>query len=110
MTLSQLKTALETMSEGAFQNKVAYRLFPTDGAPNLPFICIMETQTANFKADSRVYQKRQYVNIELYSAQKDQASEAAIEAVLDANQLIWDKAEDYISSEEMLEVVYEVVL
>jgi len=110
MTLSQLKTALETISNGAFQNKVAYRFFPADGAPQLPFICIMETQTENFKADSKVYLKRQNVYIELYSAQKDQTSEAAIEAMLDTNQLIWDKAEEYIPSEEMLEVVYEVIL
>ena len=110
MTLSELKTALEGANEGAFEDKVAYRAFPVGAAPDLPFICIAETETENFTADSKVYMKRQFVDIELYSSDKDQESEAAIEAVLDENEIIWDKSEEYIASEEMLEVVYEVVI
>lgn len=109
-TLADLKTALEGINEGAFQGKVAYRAFPAEAAPELPFICLLETETDNFTADCKVYQKRQYVHIELYSSQKDQTSENAIEAMLDTNEIIWDKAEDFIESEEMLEVIYEVVI
>lgn len=110
MTLSGVKTILESVDEGAFIGKVAYRAFPAEAAPDLPFICFLETNTDNFVADSRVYQKRQHVDIELYSSQKDPESEAALEATLDSNNLIWDKYEEYIDTEEMVEVVYEVVI
>ena len=110
MTLAGIKTALEAIDDGAFAGKVAYRAFPAEAAPELPFICLLETETDNFTADSKVYQKRQYVNIELYSAQKDVASENAIEAMFDANSVIWEKSEEYIDTEEMVEVIYEVVI
>ena len=110
MTLAQLKTALEGMNDDAFVGKVAYRAFPAKAAPDLPFICILETETDNFKADSKVYFKRQHVFIELYSASKDVASEDLIEAMLNANELLWDKSEEYIGTEEMYEIIYEVVI
>lgn len=110
MTLGQLKTALEGANDGAFQGKVAYRAFPSGKAPVLPFICILETSTDNFVADSKVYQKRQNIDIELYLKQKDPSVETAIEDVLDANLIVWDKYEEYIDAEEVLEVVYEVVI
>lgn len=110
MTLSQLKTALEGVNSNAFKDKVAYRFFPVGGAPKLPFICIMETETDNFTADSKVYKKRQYVDVELYARYKDPEIETAIEAMFDANEIIWDKDEEYIESEEALRITYEVVI
>lgn len=110
MTLSALKTALEGAGSNAFKDKVAYRAFPVGGAPALPFICIAETETENFKADCKVYKKRQYVDIELYSAYKDESVEDAVEAVLDSNELVWDKSELYIESENIIQVTYEVVI
>lgn len=108
MTLSELKSAISSIP--TFSNKVAYRAFPVGKAPKLPFVCILETVTENFKADSKVYQKRQFVNIELYSARKDTASEDAIEEMLDDKCIVWDKAEEYIESEQMNEVIYEIVI
>lgn len=110
MTLSQLKTALEGVGSDSFKDKVAYRSFPVGGAPMLPFICIMETETDNFTADSKVYKKRQYVDIELYTRYKDPSTESAIEAMFENNNLIWDKDEEYIESEETLMITYEVVI
>ena len=110
MTLSQLKTILEGANSDAFKDKVAYRCFPAGSAPALPFICIMETETENFKADGKVYQKRQFVDIELYQSYKAPEIESAIESVLNANEIIWDKSEQYIEDENTIMVTYEVVI
>ena len=108
MTLAELKTALEGVNDGAFKDKVAYRAFPVDAAPDLPFICFMETETENFLADSKVYQKIQNVDIELYSVHKDQTSEEGIEKMLDDNLFVWSKEEYYIDSENMLQITYGI--
>ena len=110
MTLEGLKTALEGMHDNAFKDKVAYRAFPADDAPDLPFICILEKETDNFTADSKVYLKRTNVDIELYTKQKDTTTEGYIESMLGVNEIIWDKYEEFIESEEVLEVVYGVVI
>jgi len=108
MTLAELKTALESVNNNAFKDKVAYRAFPVSAAPALPFICFMEVESNNFVADSKVYQKFTEVSIELYSDRKDTTSEAAIEAMLDEKMLVWDKAEYYIEDEDMLQVEYGI--
>ena len=110
ITLSTLKTSIEEINDGAFAGKVAYRAFPASAAPDLPFICILETETDNFTAENKVYQKRQYINVELYSAYKDVNSENALEDMFADKEIIWNKSEEYIESEEMLEVIYEVVI
>lgn len=108
MTLAELKTALEAVNDNAFAGKVAYRAFPVGAAPDLPYICFMETETENFLADSVVYKKIQDVDIELYTDHKDIESEEAIEAMLNGNKLVWDKSEFYVQSEDMIEVTYGV--
>lgn len=108
MTLAELKTALESVNNGAFQGKVAYRAFPVGAAPALPFICFMETESNNFLADAKVYHKIQGVDIELYSDHKDTASEEAIESMLDSHLLVWEKSEFFIESEDMLQVTYGI--
>lgn len=110
MTLAELKTALEGVNNNAFKDKVAYRAFPVNAAPELPFICFKETETSNFLADSKVYKKIQEVDIELYSDDKDIVSEAAIEEMLNNNLLVWDKSEYFIDSEDMLQIVYEITI
>lgn len=108
MTLAELKTALEGVNDSAFKDKVAYRAFPIGAAPALPFICFYEVESNNFLADSKVYHKITEVNIELYTDQKDQTTENAVESMLNDNQLVWDKSEYYISSENMLQIVYGI--
>ena len=108
MTLAELKTALEGVNNNAFKDKVAYRVFPVGAAPSLPFICFMEMESNNFLADCKVYHKITDVNIELYSQTKDTVNEAAIETMLNDNLLVWDKAEYYIESEDMVQVVYGI--
>ena len=108
MTLADLKTALEGVNNNTFKDKVAYRAFPVGAAPSLPFICFMEMESNNFIADCKVYHKITDVNIEFYSDVKDPTTEAAIEAMLNSNLLVWDKAEYYLQDEDVVQVVYGV--
>ena len=108
MTLADLKTALEGVNNNTFKDKVAYRAFPVGAAPSLPFICFMEMESNNFVADCKVYHKITDVNIEFYSDVKDPTTEAAIEAMLNSNLLVWDKAEYYLQDEDVVQVVYGV--
>ena len=91
MTLTDLSTALRSIT--GFNKKVAYRAFPVGKAPKLPFICYLCTNTDNFFADAQVFQVIQEVDIELYTAKKDETSEHLVEAMLDENHLGWEKGE-----------------
>lgn len=106
MTLAEINSILKSIP--GFEEKVAYRAFPKGKAPALPFICYLATQTNNFNADNHVYHVIQGVDIELYTRRKDYISEAAVEAALNANNIIWEKYEDYIDDEEMYMITYEV--
>ena len=104
MTLAEIYTMLTGIT--GFSKKVAYRSFPKGEAPALPFICYLDTQTNNFVADNRVYAVIQEIDIELYTKTKDITSEALIEAALAANNIVWEKYEEYLDDEKVYEVIY----
>lgn len=108
MSLSEVFEMLNGIT--GFKDKVAYRAFPVNHAPALPFICYLDTSTDNFFADNKVYTIIQEIDIELYSVRKDFVSEGLLEAELDAHNLTWQKYEEYISDEDMYEVVYTVTV
>lgn len=108
MTLNDLNTILQSIP--GFNKKVAYRAFPVGKAPKLPFICYLCTQTSNLDADNAVYQVMQAVDVELYTASKDERSERLVEKVLDENGLVWEKYEEYIDSENCYMITYSVTL
>ena len=106
MTLADVFTMLKSID--GFAKKVAYRSFPVGKAPKLPYICYLDTETSNFVADNKVYTVIQSIDIELYSKDKDFASEALIEAKLALNNIVWEKYEEYLEDEQMYEVVYTI--
>lgn len=108
MTLKELNAALQTIP--GFTKKVAYRAFPVGKAPKLPFICYLCTNTNNFDADESVYQVIQEVDIELYTAKKDEASETAVEDKLNECGLVWEKYEEYLDSENCYMITYSTSL
>ena len=108
MTLKELNDALKSIS--GFSNKVAYRAFPFGKAPKLPFICYLATSTDNFDADNSVYHVLQGVDVELYTAKKDVATETLIEAKFAELNIVWDKYEEWLDSEECYEIVYSITL
>ena len=108
MTLSELNTALQSIT--GFEKKVAYRAFPVGKAPKLPFICYLATSTDNFDADNKVYHVLQGVDIELYTKGKSETTEGLVESKLGELNLVWDKYEEWLDSEECYEIVYSITL
>lgn len=107
MTLNELYTLLITIP-GFDEEKIAYRFFPREKVPELPYIVYLETSTDNFSADNIVYHKIQNVDIELYTKNKDMISEEAVETLLNANSIFWEKSEDYLDSEQMYMITYSI--
>lgn len=105
MTTAEVYTMLNSIT--GFNGKVAYETF-SESAPALPFICFYATDTDNFKADNKVYFKRQNIIIELYTEKKDPTVEGTVETALDAAELTWEKSESYINEERCFLIAYEV--
>lgn len=93
-----------------FTDKVTYRAFPVGEAPALPFICYLVTNSDNFFADDVVTHQILDVDVELYTKNKDLASESAIESALNDNKIPWNKTEDYIDSEQCYMITYSIRL
>ena len=127
MTLKELNAALQSINGGIwlwdpfdfetdmvatvkFDKKVAYRAFPVGKAPKLPFICYVATQTNNFDADNKVFHVLQDVDIELYTKDKSEALENLVESKLNELNLVWDKYEEWLDSEECYEIIYSITL
>ena len=108
MSLKELYNLLTSIT--GFTAKVCYRAFPEGAAPALPYIVYYVEQSDNFMADGKVYLQKNEVTIELYSQDKDVTSESALEAVLDANCIPWNKYEDYIDSEHMYMISYDITI
>ena len=104
MTLAEIKNALTGID--GFDKKVAYRAFPTGKAPELPFICYLANSTENLFADNEVYAVIHGIDVELYTQYKDQQTELKVEECLESLGIAWEKAEEYIDSENMYEVIY----
>lgn len=86
--------------------EVAYHHF--NNPPPLPYIVYLQTGSDNFGADNRVYQKINDYQIELYSDYKDPETEQVLEDTLDNNGIFYDKFEDYIESEKLYMVAYQI--
>jgi len=101
MGVVELHTALK--STGI---PVAYRKFKKAQTP--PYITYYFVGTDNFGADNVVYAKNENYVIELYSRDRDLASEIKIENVLDSSEIYWDKDESFIESENLFMMIYEI--
>ena len=86
-----------------------YRAWPEGQAPALPFVCYRERGVANFAADNTAYTSAVDFDVELYSREKDLASEALVEGVLSSFG-VWGKTETYIDSEKCYCIVYTIQL
>ena len=106
MKLSELATLLKSID--GFADKVVYRAWQEGKAPQLPFICYLETATDNFAADGIAYAKIKRVDVELYTETKSPAIEALIEDALDNAGIYWNSIEAYIDDEKMYEKIYEI--
>lgn len=103
MTFKQIATMIRSIGY-----PFAYYQFPEGTAQAPPFICYFFDGDNDLKADNSNYQKIEHLNIELYTDEKDFEAEAQIEDVLRAAGLVWSRAEEYIDSERLYLVVYEL--
>lgn len=88
---------------------VAYDHFNTDTEP--PCLTFRRDSTSNFGADNKVYKKIDNYIVQLYTDYKEPALEEQLEDLFDANDIFYDVvSEDYIDTENMYEVIYEVTL
>ncbi len=85
-----------------------YYSWPEKEAPALPYLLWYFPSSDNFAADDKVYKHIETLNLELYTKTKSFATEAAVEAVLDAWNLVWSREESYIESEQMYQVFYQM--
>lgn len=86
---------------------VVYHAWKIGNVPSLPYIVYYYPNHDDFVADNSNYQSIATLNVELYTNNKDFATEAAVESVLNASGLVYAKTETYLESEEMFEILYE---
>ena len=86
----------------------AYYQFPAGTAQAPPFVVFFYADTDDVFADDTNYQRIATLNIELYTNEKDFATESTVEQILTNNNLTYYKEENYIDSEQMWQIAYEM--
>lgn len=101
MLLSDIKPMLDQL-----EIPNAYYEFPDKSGIAPPFVCWYFPTTEGLKADNVNYQNINDLVIELYTAEKDFILEAALEAILTAHSLPYNRAENYIDGQKMWMITY----
>lgn len=86
----------------------AYYQFPEGTEQPTPFACFFYSGDNDMKADDANYQKIEHLIIEIYTDNKDFELEATVEGILASHGMVWSRDEEWIESERMLEVIYEM--
>lgn len=89
---------------------LAYHHFEEGHSPTPPYLVYLVTDSENFGADNWAYQRQLIVNLELYTAKKDLATEEKVESLLDSAFFYFDKVENYIASEKLYQITYTITL
>ncbi len=90
----------------------AYYEFSEAAGQAPPYILFYYPENNDFVADNSNYVEKKQLIIELYTDEKDFDKEAAVENVLKQNELVYTRAEQFIETERMYEVLYstEVII
>ena len=86
----------------------AYYQFPEGTGQALPFVVFFYSEINDLYADETNYQRIAKLNIELYTEEKDFEKEATVERILQNSGLTYYKEENYIDSEKMWQIAYEM--
>lgn len=86
---------------------VAYYAFESGNVPELPFVVYYYPGNHDDPADNTNYGRINRLNVELYTKEKSFETEAQIESVLPEIG-VYSKAETYLPSESMYEILYEM--
>lgn len=100
------RAEVATMIKG-FGLPFAYWAYPEKEAPPLPYVIYYYPEETAETADNKRHATVAVLNIELYTSNKDFEQEAVIEAALDDAEIPFQKAESYLDSEQMFEVLYQ---
>lgn len=103
MTLTELKKILDETGL-----RVAYSHFNSPVEP--PFITYIFRYSSNFHADNKTHKTIDNVDIELYTSKKEPATEKLLEDILTEHEIPFEKLENFIESERMYQIIYEVRL
>lgn len=86
---------------------VAYNAFPQASAPDPPFMVYTFPGSADVMADDTNYVRANELNVELYTDEKDPATEALVERALLSNGLPFTRYETWIEGERLFQVTFE---
>ena len=76
--------------------------------PALPFVLLSRDTSENFFADNRVYQRANRWVLTLCTEKKSTATEKALEAILDENEICWDVFDEFYNKEDRVyQIIYE---
>lgn len=103
LNISQFAAVLD-----AIEIPHVYYSFPENGAPALPYFVYYYSGSDNIAADDVAYVEVLEPVLELYTAGKSFETERTIETALTAAGLFWNKTEDYLTTEQMYMVTYEI--
>ena len=102
MTYEQIQEALESLGL-----PTCYYQFEEDTEQAPPFLCWYIPGSNGFFADNKVYCQLVDITVELYTEDKRWDLEAALEEILNNNELPFQKTESYIDSEKLFLQTYE---
>lgn len=86
----------------------AYYQFPEGTGQSPPFAVFYFTGIDDLYADCSNYQRIAVLNIELYTAEKEFELEDVAERILASNGFTYYKESNYIDSEKMFQIAYEM--
>lgn len=86
----------------------AYYQFPEGTGQAPPFVIFFYSQTSDVYADEQNYVRKPVLNIELYTSEKDFVLEAQVEGIISGKGLTYYKEENFIASENMWQIAYEM--
>lgn len=105
MTISDVKTMLSAIA--GFETAVAFRAFPEDRTPALPFITFSDIDAYSFRADNvNFYSAPRYV-VELHERVRNAATELLVEAKLTAAGLTFTRSISYDTTARAWLVSYQ---
>lgn len=85
---------------------VTYLAFPADKCPPMPFITFQEVASNNVSADGIVYQKVKQYQVDLFTADKDETAENALENAL--KDFFWNKYQTLEETEACQRYTYTI--
>lgn len=106
MTLEQVWAMLKSVT--GFANKVAYYQWPIGEAPDLPYVCFFEKKAYTFPADNVTYYSRPRISVELYTKNRDPATEALFEQAFTVAGIYYTKETEYLDDERCQITVFQL--